>query len=49
MTTFLTTALATLWDLWCVPFSFLPYGDPYGAVLALLLIGGIGVVKFINA
>jgi len=48
MISIIKTALFTTWDLWCIPFSFLPYGDPYVATLAVLVIGGFATTKIIN-
>lgn len=29
------------WDLWCGLFGLLPYGDPYGAIIALFVLVGM--------
>jgi len=41
--------LSTLWDFWCLPFSIVPYGDPYLATLAVFCIAGLVVKKVINS
>ena len=39
----------TLWDMWCVPFGFVPYGDPYGATAALFIASIFAAMKIINS
>lgn len=29
----------SLWNIWCVPFNLVPYGDPYVAGVALFALG----------
>lgn len=43
------TFMSTLWDLWCVPFGLIPYGDPYLAAATVFCIAGMAVRKFINS
>ncbi|MBT3307442.1 MAG: hypothetical protein HN377_13305 [Alphaproteobacteria bacterium] len=31
------------WDFWCSLFGLLPYGDPYGATVALIVLFGMSV------
>jgi len=33
------------WDFWCSLFALLPYGDPYGATIALVVLLGMSVKK----
>lgn len=40
---------STIWDLWCLPFSIIPYGDPYLAAATVFCIAGLAVKKFINS
>ena len=40
--------LSTIWDLWCLPFSIVPYGDPYLATAVIFCMAGLIVKKFIN-
>ena len=42
-------ALKVAWDLWCLPFSLVPYGDPYLATLSVFCLGGLAVKKFMNS
>ncbi|MEQ8666123.1 MAG: hypothetical protein RIC16_10380 [Rhodospirillales bacterium] len=41
--------LAIAWDVWCLPFSLVPYGDPYLATLAVFCLGCFAVKKFMNS